>query len=62
MNSGIHPLDAAIVLAYLAVLAAVGVYWSRRQTTLDQYFRARQTMTWVPVGLSLMAGSSVCAG
>src|SRR5438876_4676459 len=55
MNSGIHPLDAAIVLAYLAVLAAVGVYWSRRQTTLDQYFRARQTMTWLPVGLSLMA-------
>src|SRR5438876_5503745 len=55
MNSGIHPLDAAIVLAYLAVLAAVGVYWSRRQTTLDQYFRARQTMTWFPIGLSLMA-------
>jgi SSS family transporter len=55
MHPGIHPLDAAIVLVYLAALAGVGVYFSRRQTTLDQFFRARQTMAWLPVGLSLMA-------
>jgi len=33
----------------------VGVYFSRRQLNLDEYFRARQSMAWLPVGLSLMA-------
>ena len=33
----------------------VGVYFSRRQRSLDEYFLARQSMTWLPVGLSLMA-------
>src|SRR5262249_21308390 len=36
-------------------MAAVGVYFSRRQRSLDQFFLARQSMTWLPVGLSLMA-------
>jgi hypothetical protein len=31
------------------------VYFSRRQTDLNEFFRARQTMAWLPVGLSLMA-------
>jgi SSS family transporter len=31
------------------------VYFSRRQTSLDEFFRAGQTMAWLPVGLSLMA-------
>ena len=48
-------LDAAIIVAYLAVLTGVGVYFSRRQRSLDEYFLARQSMTWLPVGLSLMA-------
>jgi Na+/proline symporter len=42
MTSAVHPLDAAIVVVYLATLAAVGVYFSRRQTSLDTFFRARQ--------------------
>ena len=44
--------DAAIIVVYLAVLTAVGVYFSRRQRNLDEYFLARQSMTWLPVGLS----------
>ncbi len=55
MNTAIQPLDALIVLAYLAALAGVGVYFSRRQTNLDEFFLARQSMAWLPVGLSLMA-------
>ena len=50
-----HPVDVAILVAYLAALAAVGVYFSRRQTNLDDFFLARQSMSWLPVGLSLMA-------
>src|SRR5882672_12970544 len=55
MNTAVHLLDFAIIGVYLSMLTAVGVYFSRRQQTLDEYFLARQSMTWLPVGLSLMA-------
>jgi len=55
MATTLHTIDFAIVLIYLAVLAGVGIYFSRRQRTLGDFFLARQTMTWLPVGLSLMA-------
>jgi len=48
-------LDTAIVVAYLTAMALVGVYFSRRQTTLSEFFVARQSMAWLPVGMSLMA-------
>src|SRR6478672_3877352 len=55
MQTAFSSLDAAIIVAYLAVLTGVGLYFSRRQVNLDEFFRARQSMTWLPVGLSLMA-------
>ena len=55
MSASLHTLDVIILVAYLTTLAAVGVYFSRRQTTLDEFFLARQSMSWLPVGLSLMA-------
>ena len=55
MQTAFSALDAAIIVVYLAVLTSVGVYFSRRQQSLDQYFLARRSMTWLPVGLSLMA-------
>ena len=55
MHTAFTALDAAIVIGYLAALAAVGVYFSRRQTTLDAFFVARRSMAWLPVGFSLMA-------
>ena len=55
MNTAVHLLDFAIIGVYLTMLTLVGVYFSRRQQTLDEFFRARQSMTWLPVGLSLMA-------
>jgi SSS family transporter len=55
MQSAFSTLDAAIIVGYLTVLTGVGVYFSRRQRSLDEYFLARQSMTWLPVGLSLMA-------
>jgi SSS family transporter len=55
MQTAFTSLDAAILVAYLAALASVGVYFSRRQTSLDEYFVARRSMAWLPVGLSLMA-------
>ncbi len=55
MQTAFTGIDAAIVIGYLAAMAAVGVYFSRRQTTLDEFFVARRSMAWLPVGLSLMA-------
>jgi len=55
MHTAFTAIDAVIVLGYLAALAAVGVYFSRRQTTIDDFFVARRSMAWLPVGLSLMA-------
>lgn len=55
MRSSFHVIDWVIVGAYLLSMALVGVYFSRRQTTLDTYLRAEQSMGWLPVGLSLMA-------
>jgi SSS family transporter len=55
MENNLQALDVVIVVLYLAALAGVGVYFSRRQTNLDDFFLARQSMSWLPVGLSLMA-------
>src|SRR5262249_32842480 len=55
MATGLHTIDVVMVLTYLAALAGVGIYFSRRQSTLSDFFLARQSMAWLPVGLSLMA-------
>ncbi len=54
-TSSFHPVDWIIVVAYLLAMAAVGVYFSRRQTSLEHYLLASRNMSWLPVGLSLMA-------
>lgn len=55
MQSSFHALDWAIIAIYLATMAAIGVYFSRKQKNLDQYLLAGRSMGWLPVGLSLMA-------
>jgi SSS family transporter len=50
-----HWIDALIIAAYLLTLAGIGVWFSRRQTNLEEYFLAGRSMGWLPVGLSLMA-------
>jgi solute:Na+ symporter, SSS family len=55
MQSSFHLIDWVIIGVYLAAMALVGIYFSRRQTTLDTYLRAERSIGWLPVGLSLMA-------
>lgn len=55
MQSSFHAVDWVIVAVYLVAMALVGIYFSRKQTSLDQYLRAGRSMGWLPVGLSLMA-------
>ena len=56
MITAVHPLDAAIIVVYLAMLAGVGVSLAPAPgDTPTTIFSPRQSMTWLPVGLSLMA-------
>jgi SSS family transporter len=55
IQTSLHPLDVLIIVLYLAMLAGVGLYFSKRQKNLDEFFLAKQSMAWLPVGLSLMA-------
>ena len=55
MPSALPLPDLLIVFVYLVALAAVGVYFSRRHQTADTFLVAARRMTWLPVGLSLMA-------
>lgn len=55
MPSSFHAVDWAIIVCYLALMAAIGLYFSRRQTSLDRYLLADRSLGWLPVGLSLMA-------
>ncbi|OHB81262.1 MAG: hypothetical protein A2W31_13715 [Planctomycetes bacterium RBG_16_64_10] len=48
-------LDGLFIVAYMAMLIAFGAYHSRRQTTIHEYFLAGKHMSWIPLGLSLMA-------
>src|ERR1051326_5586452 len=48
-------IDLLIVLAYLGMLTLIGVYFSRKQSNLEEYFLASRSMSWLPVGMSLMA-------
>ena len=55
MPASFQLLDLITVSLYLMTLAAVGVYFSRRAQTFDSFFIASRKMSWLPVGLSLMA-------
>lgn len=55
MSTHFGLLDGVIIVAYLAALTGIGVYFSRRQTSLEHFFLADRRMGWLPIGLSLMA-------
>jgi len=55
MGISLHWVDVCILAAYLVTLAGIGIYFSRQQVKLEDFFLARKGMTWLPIGLSLMA-------
>jgi SSS family solute:Na+ symporter len=50
-----HALDLTIIALYFLGLLAVGLYFQRRQTGLDEYFVGGRTMTARHIGLSVVA-------
>lgn len=51
----LHTADIAVLIGYLGLLTAIGLYHSRRPKDLEEYFLAGQSMRWFPIGISLMA-------
>lgn len=48
-----RPLDLVIVMAYLSLMAGLGVWFSRRQTTTENYFK--KTVPFWAMGMSMLA-------
>lgn len=50
-----HFIDGLIVLAYLCILSGIGVYFFRKQKSLDDFVQGGRQVGWLAMGLSLMA-------
>ena len=48
-------LDWLILIVYLGSLTAIGFYFSRRQSSFNEFFKGGQRVGWLAVGVSLMA-------
>lgn len=55
MFAALSILDYSLLGFYLAVMVAVGVYFSGQQHSTRDFFLAGRSMSWFPLGLSLMA-------
>ncbi len=53
--AGLRPLDLLIVLAYLALVVAAGLFFGRRQQTTRRYFLAGHAVPWWAIAASIVA-------
>ena len=53
----LHWLDTTVLLAYLAGMAAMGVYFSRKNTSTEEYFVGGRSFAGWVIGLSLVGTS-----
>ncbi|HZT31178.1 MAG TPA: sodium/solute symporter [Bryobacteraceae bacterium] len=49
------PLDYFVITAYLFAIAAIGSSFYRRKSTAREYFLGGRAMSWLPVGISIIA-------
>ncbi len=54
----LHPLDIAVLLAYLVGMAGMGVYFSRKNVNTEEYFVGGRSFNGWIIGLS-MVGTSI---
>lgn len=55
LGRGLSPWDWAVVAVYVSAMVSVGVFYSRRTTTSEEYYLGGRTMRPSMVGLSLFA-------
>lgn len=52
---GFGTLDYALVLGYLTLIAAIGTSFYKKKSSAKDYFLGGRAMSWLPVGISLVA-------
>jgi SSS family solute:Na+ symporter len=52
---GLRLLDLIVVIAYMASMVCMGIYFSRRQTSTEAYFLAKRSIPSWAMGISLFA-------
>src|SRR5688500_2291414 len=55
MPSALAWQDHAVIVAYCAVMLLMGIWFSRRQETEEEFFLGSRRMPWFAVGLSIIA-------
>jgi SSS family solute:Na+ symporter len=53
--NGFTPLDYGLVIGYLILIAAIGSSFYRKKSTAKEYFLGGRSISWLPVGISLVA-------
>ncbi len=51
----IGAIDIAIILIYFGVLVYIGKRASAKSITQDDYFTGGRSLTWFPIGVSIIA-------
>src|SRR5947208_8777434 len=55
MTSTLRWLDVAVILLYMGGMAAVGLWFARRQTSTEAYFVAKRSIPHWAMGISIYA-------
>ncbi len=55
VSASFHPLDYLALIGYLVVIVGIGVYFSRRENTTDDYFLAGRRVPWWAASLSIFS-------
>ena len=53
--AGFHRIDYVVLCAYIAIMVLVGVYFSRRMKTTDDYFKAGKRIPFWAAGMSVFS-------
>ncbi|MHC4331902.1 MAG: hypothetical protein ACYSWW_27680 [Planctomycetota bacterium] len=54
-SASFHTLDYLALIGYLVVVVGIGVYFSRRENTTDDYFLAGRRVPWWAASLSIFS-------
>ena len=61
-NNGLTTIDIIIALSYIVGTIGVGFYFLKQQKSAKDFLMAGRSMSWLPVGLSLMATLTSAVG
>ena len=61
-GSGISTTDMFIGIGYITAVLSVGVYFFKKNKSAKDFFLGARSMSWLPIGLSLMATLTSAVG